>query len=328
MLACGETKVGVELIHSLSRRFWTYHTIAKCSLREILLCAPPLNSMPNASTVNADSFESDYVSKTPGIMIGGSGRSGTTLLRVMLDSHRNLCCGPESYLFVPIKLDWGMLAHKFEMDLSWVDTLRHQVDSRAELIDKFFSEYCRITGKQRWAEKTPRNIEQLGFIFSGFPNSRFIHIIRDGRDVACSLRTHPRYKVEGAQFIKLNTWNPLPECIERWRGVIKASQPFRSDPRYMEVRYEDLTAAPKATLEKVLPFVDEPWDENILSYHEVHSASRDVAKFPQNIAATEPITTRATGRWKQDFSEDDKAIFKLMAGDILIELGYESSDDW
>ena len=105
-------------------------------------------------------------------------------------------------------------------------------------------------------------------------------------------------------------------------------QKYRSDSRYLEVRYEELLLTPQPVLEKVLSFIGEPWDDMTLRYYEQRSASRDVTKFPQNREATEPLRAEAIGRWRRDLTLDDKVIFKQMAGDLLIELGYETGQDW
>jgi protein-tyrosine sulfotransferase len=283
----------------------------------------------NRLTRKADLFEGDYVSTTPGIVIGGCGRSGTTLLRVMVDSHRRICCGPESALFYRLAIDPVKLSHGFDLPAAQLTELMRRSRSRAQFIDLFFQAYSAAVGKPRWADKTPRNIEALDFIFKSFPQARFIHVIRDGRDVACSLRTHPRYKKsKDGQIIPLNTWKPIAQGIERWRMAIRAGQPYRKDPRYMEVRYEELVLNPRPVLEKVLAFVEEPWDENMLAYHEQHTPAREIAKFPQNPEAVEPIKTDAIGRWQRDLTSEDKEIFKHVAGEVLMELEYVADNNW
>ena len=276
----------------------------------------------------ADHFDVNYVSHASPVIIGGVGRSGTTLMRVMLDSHPHICCGPESRLFMRPHIDRKELATNFDIPRATVDALFKRAGSRAEFIDRFFAEYCRVMSKPRWGEKTPRNLNHLDYIFRAFPHARFIHMIRDGRDVACSLRTHPRHKVVDGELVPLNTWKPIQPCIERWVHEIHASRVYRRDPRYIEVRYEDLVLDARPIMEKILNFLGEPWDEQVINYHEVDSPSRDMAKFPQNPEATQALQTRSLGRWQNDLSEDDKVIVKQIGGPLLVELGYETSNDW
>lgn len=272
--------------------------------------------------------QEDYISETKAIIVGGSGRCGTTLMRIMLDSHKHICCGPESQFFFQDEIDVNVLAHNFEMSPDTITEIFQKSASKGEFVDKFSSEYCRLNVKKRWAEKSPKNVIQLDYIFRTFPYARFIHMIRDGRDVSCSLRAFPRHKVVYGKLIPLNTWKPIGPCIERWVSTIEDSRKYLSDPRYLEIRYEDLVLNTRYTLEKVFSFLEEPWDDNVLQYHTIDTPSRNITKFPQNPEAVNPLTNNAIGRWKTDFTIEDKRLFKRMGGDLLVELGYESSNNW
>jgi hypothetical protein len=269
-----------------------------------------------------------YTSSARPIIVGGCGRSGTTLMRVILDTHPSICCGPESHLFPPQRPTARSLAKRFGMDEAVIDRLLRESRSQAEFIDVFFGRYAAAQNKRRWAEKTPRNVLELDFIFEHFPHARFIHMIRDGRDTVCSLRTHPRHKVVNGELVKLNTWHPLEQCIARWVTDVRAGLKFRNDPRYLEVRYEDLVARPRPTLERAFAFLEEPFDERVLQYHEVQGQSRDVVNFPQNPEATGAMYTRAVARWQKDMSLEDVELFRRQAGALLIETGYVPDDSW
>lgn len=276
----------------------------------------------------ADRRDGEYASSASPVIVGGCGRSGTTLLRVMLDSHRNLCCGPESELLLPHKIRPHVLAERFDMPPRKLASLVSSSRSRGQFIERFFAEYAAAQCKPRWAEKTPANILHLDYLFEAFPSAKVVHMIRDGRDVACSLRTHPRHKVVNGQLVPRNTWNPLDECIGKWVDAVRAGQAYRGDERYMEMRYEELVAEPRSTLERLMQFLGEPWDEAMLQYDKVESTSRDVTKFPQNPEARRKVETRSVQRWRSDLSEADVAMFKAIGGELLVELCYERSMDW
>ncbi|MCP4362226.1 MAG: sulfotransferase [Chloroflexi bacterium] len=280
---------------------------------------------------NDTSFPWDWsttVSEANAVIIGGSGRSGTTLLRVMLDSHPNICIGPESWLFTPKAISIEKLAHNFELPKSLVQKMIHTAASRPEFIDVFFAKYSHRVGKSRWGEKTPANILYISEIFRAFPNARFIHVIRDGRDVACSIRTHPRVKEQNGQFVPTNIRRPLGPCIQQWIDAIEAGNYFTNDARYLEIKYEDLIRSPEYILERILFFLNEPWNEQLLEYYTIRTASRDVKKFPQNIEATKPLNNDSLGRWQQEFTQEDRALFKKMAGNLLAQLGYATDMQW
>lgn len=272
-----------------------------------------------------------YTSSAAPIVVGGCGRSGTTLLRVMLDSHPRICCGPESALFVPRPVDAERvesLATRFGMNVDRVRQMRRSSQSQAEFVDRFFADCCELTGKPRWADKTPRNVLSLDFVFEHFPNARFVHVIRDGRDVACSLRTHPRHKVVDGRLVELNTWRPMEECARRWADDVRVGLAYRGHPNVTEVRYEDLAADTERALRDLFEWLGEPWDERVLRFHEVEGTSRDVTNFPQNPEATAPAYTRSIGRWRTAMSADDAHVFKPVAGGLLCELGYAADQDW
>jgi protein-tyrosine sulfotransferase len=273
---------------------------------------------------------SAYVSDASPIIIGGCARSGTTLLRVMLDSHSRICCGPEANVFhrpVTRKLLPG-LAERYDLDPGFVDDLHRSAGSQAEFVDRFFAEYCRSTGKPRWAEKTPKNVNAIDYVFEHLPRARFVHVIRDGRDAVCSLRTHPRQKVVDGVIHKLDNRRRIDKCAARWTKAVGRGLHFRGDPRYTEVRYEDLVRRPEQTLRTLFASLGEPWDDAVLRFEQVVSPSRDPLKFPANPQAVAPIYSTAIGRWRNDLTQAEAETVMEIAGPLLIELGYAHDDTW
>ena len=281
---------------------------------------------------NKSWYDGSHTSDDNPIIIGGCARSGTTLMRVMLDSHPNIYCGPESLLFRPIRIKtkrrMRWLSWKFDVPY---EQIKNQVVSSsclAEFIEKYFKTLAASFGKPRWGEKTPTNVRRIGYIFKHFPNARFIHMIRDGRDTSCSLKHFPKRKIVNGKVIPVETNNPLERCIDRWVNDIRQGRDYLDDPRYMEVKYEELVIQQSDTVRNILKFINEPWDDKIQNYYNIESPSRDISKFPQNIEATQPPYTRSIGRWRDEFSEKDIVLFKELAGDLLVELGYEENNDW
>ena len=270
----------------------------------------------------------DYTSSASPIVVGGCGRSGTTLMRVILDTHPRICCGPESRLFLPLLPSPVKLAARFGMPPETVRGIFATSRSQAEFVDRFFASYCEVRRRQRWAEKTPRNVLHLDYVFAHFPNARFIHMIRDGRDTICSLRTHPRHKVIDGKLVPLNTWHPIGPCLDRWLTDVRAGLAYRGDPRYIEIRYEALVAEPRATLTRLFEFLEEPFDERVLEFHREQGHSRDATLFPQNPEATGALYTKAVARWQRDLSADEIALVKREAGPLLTELGYTPRGEW
>ena len=273
-------------------------------------------------------FRKRYVSDHAPVIVGGCGRSGTTLIRVILDTHPSICCGPESSALRSGALKTGKLAARYDFEPSVLQRMSRDSSCQTEFIERFFTAYAARTQKSRWAEKSPRNVHRLRFIRRHFPKSRFVHALRDGRDVVCSLRTHPRFRVVDGELVEQNTRNPLGPCIRRWVQDVSAGLVHRGEPWYTEVRYEDLVSDPEATLRRLFEFLDEPWDPSVLEFYKVNTRSRDATLFPQNPEATGPIYSKATGRWRRDLSADERQLFQREAGALLSQLGYAKNERW
>jgi len=276
----------------------------------------------------ADSFAAAGSPAFAPIVLGGCGRSGTTLLRMMLDSHRRICCGPESSLFRRRAIDADWLADRFGFDRDEVGAIVDAARSRPAFIEAFAGLCMHKAGKARWAEKTPRNIGRIGEIFRCFPAARFVHVLRDGRDVACSLRTHPRHKVVDGRLVPTGTWRPIAGCARRWVRDIEGSRRWWGDPRFHTVRYEDLALDPRPVLERLLAFLGEDWDEGMLAHASADSPFRDATRFAQNPEALGAVNATSIGRWQRDLDARDRRVFKRVAGSLLVELGYAQDNGW
>ncbi len=274
----------------------------------------------------ADHYGS-YVSSDAGVIIGCCSRSGSSLFRVMLDSHPKFAVGQGSRIFVETP-DPQRLVNNFGVTREYVDELLATSQDQAHFIERFLQGLAEREGKPYWGDKAPANIYYIPFIFDHFPNARFIHILRDGRDVACSLRTHPKFKHENGQTIPLNTWRPMENCVTSWVNYTRKGLAERGRPRYFEVRYEDLVTQPEQTMRSVLEFLGEEWDDRVLNYHELQSTTRDFTAMPVSADAVEPISHKALGRWQRDMNDEDKEIFKKKGDELLIELGYAADINW
>lgn len=260
------------------------------------------------------------------MVLGGCPRSGTTLLRVMLDSHSRLACGPESGLLAGSYRPRD-LARKFEIPEAEIVALRRQARDHAEFIELFFTRYLQVRQKTRWGEKTPRNVRYLDYIWKHFPNAKFIHVVRDGRDVVCSMRTHPRYRLVDGQRVPTGIRRPLEPCVAVWLRDTAAGMRWRGNANYLEVRYEDVVSETEATLRRVCEFIGEAWEPALLEYYRERGASRDPAKFVANIAATQPVSESARQRWRRDLSAEELARVEKLTSDRLRELGYNPAHE-
>ncbi|MEN9582305.1 MAG: hypothetical protein RL641_259 [Candidatus Parcubacteria bacterium] len=246
--------------------------------------------------------QSTFVSDKPLVIIGGCARSGTTLMRVILDSHSMLHSGPHTNLFVPIKIDPSALAFQSGVSFEVIKRLLTLYKDRAEFISYFIDAALPLYNKKLFCDKTARNILTVDWIMKHFPNAKIIHVVRDGLDVVCSLRTHRKRKVVAGSIINTGIRMPLELCVERWVNTMESALKYRDYENYYEVKYETLVTKTEPTLIGVCTFLNITYDPRMLRYFEFQGSTRDPLKFIQNIEATFPIFTTSIGRWKKELS--------------------------
>jgi protein-tyrosine sulfotransferase len=252
------------------------------------------------------------------IVIGGAARSGTTLLRTILGRHSLIASGPETTVFLRRISSPDIIAERLGWDPVMVEQWQRESRSQVDFIEKVQRAVLNQSGKVIWAEKTPRNVGRFGFVRRRLPHAKLVHIIRDGRDVVCSLRRTPFARLDHAPW---DSPDAARRCAVQWRTSVKAGLRFRGDPAYYELRYEDLVGDPEPTLRALLDFLGVPWDHRLLE-----STSPDSDDL--NAAAAGAIFGSSIGRWRRDLSQSDQTALHLLIGPLLVELGYEGGLDW
>jgi len=267
----------------------------------------------------------------PPVIVLGVGRSGTTLLRVMLDRSSELAIPYETF-FVP------QLAHRhgkrpdiddFLDDLGRLRTLYdwgitpddvrprlHEGMTTSEAIAAIFETYAERQGKPRWGDKTPLYMQQLPLLERLFPDAIWVHLLRDGRDAALSFLELP----EGFSG---KTWalpRTVPQFAARWRTEILAARRLgrNAESRYLELRYEDLVDEPERNLRLVCEHASLTWEPGMLD----HTRPSDTAHMPEHRNLAQPPTPGLRD-WRSQMSRDDALAFEQVAGDVLRGCGYE-----
>jgi hypothetical protein len=298
--------------------------------------------------------------------IVGVPRSGTTLLRTMLDGHPSLSIPMETG-FLPSVFDlaWETgvdpdrveLRTRFQALLTGFPTWEYlgvdADDFRQALSDlehfdltrglRAFYRLC-AGGKPRAGDKTPSYARHLPVVEALLPESHFIHLVRDGRDVYVSARDAP--------WTVARHWFPFgrdPETLAaQWRrDILLCRRLAVSSARFLEVRYEDLVADPAAQLDRICRFIALPYEEAMLRYHErgsggfreramaalegfldadpSHGPGREevdawVQRFRMGVG---PIDLGLAGRWRRDMDDAEIEAFEAVAGDVLARYDYE-----
>jgi hypothetical protein len=265
-----------------------------------------------------------YASGERHIVMGGAPRSGTTVLRKLFDRHPEICSGAETKLFVPAAYNLEWLAQSYDLPLTELTAMRDGAPSQAAFIDDFAARVRSAAGKARWAEKTPQNIRHLAWISERFPQASILHIIRDGRDVVCSMRQHPDWRWVDGQWQKVLVPRSVEWYARRWLADVAAGIAWRDDPRYVEVRYEDLVADPQAVLRAICDGIgaghDAEWLTGIGPAEPAAGPDDGQTKRPDYEGAVSAVSV---GRWRADLSADEQAEVERLCGPQLRELGYE-----
>jgi hypothetical protein len=249
------------------------------------------------------------------VVIGGAARSGTTLLRTMLGRHPMIAAMPETTVFLRRVSSPRDIGDRLQWDPTVIMRWQKESRSQVEFIERFQHAVLERTGKTIWVEKTPRNVQRFRFVRRRFPHAKLVHIIRDGRDVVCSLRRMPFAKLDHAP------WNSLAatrRCAVQWRTSVKDGLQLRGHPAYYEMRYEDLVVDPERTLRALLNFLGVPWDACVLD------ATAGPVAFPDGTTAAGEIFISSIGRWHRELSPADRKALRSLIGPLVVKLGYEN----
>jgi hypothetical protein len=268
----------------------------------------------------------------PPLFVLGVRRSGTTLLRVMLDRHPALAVPDESY-FIPTlaaRHRGRIEAPRFCADAARIATLRdwavRPADVAARLrpgataadgIAAIYEAYAAARGKERWGDKTPMYMSRLGLLDRLFPTALYVHVVRDGRDAARSFLEMPAGLVT-------ESWAHPRDAAGfacQWRTEVRDAVALgrRLGPaRYLELRYERLTADPDGELRAVAAFAGLEFDPAMLAY----PGTLDLAAKPHQARLAQPPTAGVRD-WRTEMPAADVAAFEAIAGDTLAACGYE-----
>jgi len=271
-------------------------------------------------------------SQAPFFVVGAH-RSGTTMLRLMLNSHPRLAVPFESRFLDPWKTitEYGDLQERRNAerllavlgDDPWTKRgkviqdpdaiLAEPIATYGDLLTAVFHHYAERRGKARWGVKTPGYVTQLDQIWRIFPGCKVVHLVRDGRDVALSYRNL--------------SWGPAhtPKAAEDWRWKVMLGHKMGGmiGDHYLEVHYEDLVRSSEATLRRICAFLGEQYDARMLEYHLDAEDEMPSDSIQWHRASTSAPDEGKVFAWKREMSVADQVLFDEIAGDALQQFGYE-----
>ncbi len=273
------------------------------------------------------------------IFIIGAQRSGTTLLRLILNAGSTLAIPEEGTFLMPLLrkvkdidtalnnteiinfLEYLKGNSQFKLWGLTIDKLTHEFADKksvaiGNLIAELYTEYSVLEGKKNWGDKTPSFFRMIPVLSKLFPDAIFVHIVRDGRDLYLSWK-----KMDATKS------NPAVAGLE-WSykvNKVRTSLLNLATERHIEIRYEDLVSDPVNTMVNICDFCSIEYSVNMFNYWK---KSDDYIGKHHSDLIFKGISNDSVGKWRKLDKKDDKQniiYFERVARNTLINSGYELS---
>jgi hypothetical protein len=271
--------------------------------------------------------------EAPPLFITGHARSGTTWTLDVFDRHPDVCAIHETWLLtqthgitgVFTQPQWNPEFYDRQREKLGVDHAAVQLLTYAELTRELGELVARwlmraARPEHRFlVEKSPLDIDATAAMF---PTARFLHVIRDGRDVVLSMAAAAE---SWAPAMRRST--SLAERAARWRSEVEELRGAGEalGGRWLELRFEDLRSDFAAQAGRLFDFAGVPYDDSVLG--RIH-AETDLSTYSEPARASGFRGTGRAGGWRDRFTRRDGREFDRQAGDLLLELGYAGDRRW
>jgi hypothetical protein len=266
----------------------------------------------------------------PPIFIVGSPRSGTTLLRNMLNRHPRIAICRETqfnHYIYSRRTAFGDLRNEdnrcrlvkeylstSRMRRSGIETagleerLLRDGTSYASLFASLMEHFAESEGKQRCGEKTPQHALLTETFCEWYPGAAIIHLVRDPREVVASLQRVPW----ASNSVVVNT--------RMWIDCNLAARKSSNRPEYLMVRYQNLVSQPEQELARICGHLHEDYSPSMLVPAE---ETTSYSSWSQRAKA--PVTSERLGKWREQLTEQDVELVEWVAGPHLESFGYKRS---
>lgn len=274
------------------------------------------------------------LSAAPPVFVLSHERSGSTLLRYIIDTHPQVCS--------PAHLHLGQLCRSLHtsifyslgqtMDVS-DEAMRERLvaEETRRVVDQLMGRYVKAKGKQLWCEKTTENLQYLWFLNEVFPDARYLCLYRNCMDVVHSSIECSRlgFMPELAPYAQRRPDNLVAAMVESWVEKTKILIEFEQAhlSQCFRIKYETLVAEPSRTLSLMFASLGLAWDENLL--HAVFSTQHDQGSGDRKILFTKKVNTESIGRGSTISRENIPVDLLVKMNDLLTQLEYPPvGDDW
>ena len=268
-----------------------------------------------SDVASAPDGTSERSAVAPPIFVVGSMRSGSTMLRLILDSHPNIAIGSETgfmgALSAAKKIPNWKFGDEWYSRLDWTEA---ELDARLrDFYGAMFQRYATQQGKGRWGDKTPFHTMHIPTMAQVFPDAVFVGIVRHPGAVAASLRASFNYTFPDA----LSYWKATNLTMVRAAGQL--------GERFVLCRYEDLVADGEPVLRELMSCLGEPWSNDLLEHHRVQK-QKGVPRVADGATSTrDRIDARRAVSWLESATSADHQALEGTAS-LAAFFGYQSAD--
>ncbi|MCI0607234.1 sulfotransferase [bacterium] len=281
------------------------------------------------------------------IFIVGSARSGTTLLRLMLTSHPDICIPPESPFLVRLRKKYSKFKDLTSEIDSFVEDLFSEVKFNTEwqlekecvranlrkisplnyhaaastvywtYLDTFFPN-ARI-----WGDKNPAYLRHIDTILEDFPTAKFIHIIRDIRSIYASLVAIHEDEVSRPYWSKMHS--PLPFATQQWHLAYEVFEKTKANPHVYTLFYERLVSDPEQVLNALCRWLGIAFHESMLEFYRFNKEKQLVADFvlKWEQKTLEAVDESRVNNWRNELDAAQIHAIETLNRQRMLEMGYK-----
>ncbi|HSK63124.1 MAG TPA: sulfotransferase [Pyrinomonadaceae bacterium] len=237
----------------------------------------------------------------PPVFVLSCERSGSTLLRFIIDTHPRICSPAHLHLGQLCRSLYTSIFYSLGQTMEVVDeTMRERlvrVETR-RIVDELMKRYVDAKGKQMWCEKTTENLQYVNLLYDVFPDARYICLYRNCMDVVHSSIECSRlgFLPELVPYVQKRADNIVAAMVESWIEKTTTLLEFElaHPAQCFHIKYETLVAEPSPTLSAMFSALGVEWDPTLLN--EVFSTRHDQGSGDRKVLFTRKINTDSIGR--------------------------------